>query len=165
METAAVEHAADHAFGRLSACGPDAERYATAGEAMIRFPKAHPRSTTVARAREEFRDDHVHALLVVEDGILLAVVERGDLEGRPGSDPVLAAGAIEGRAISPDAHLLTQRDYMQETGHRRLAVVDDDRQLLGLLCLKRSGAGFCSDAGVAARAAEREEQVRRALTQ
>jgi hypothetical protein len=37
----------------------------------------------------------------------------------------------------------------------RLAVVDDDGVLTGLLCLKRKLTGFCTDADVAARAAER----------
>jgi len=44
---------------------------------------------------------------------------------------------------------------MEETGRRRLAVVDPGGRLAGLLCRKRSGRGFCSDEGVAARAADR----------
>jgi hypothetical protein len=40
-------------------------------------------------------------------------------------------------------------------GQRRRAVVDDEGRLLGLLCLKASGRGFCADADVAARARER----------
>ena len=43
---------------------------------------------------------------------------------------------------------------MREQGTRRLAVVDDDGDLLGLLCLKRTLDGFCSDADVRARALE-----------
>ncbi len=38
-------------------------------------------------------------------------------------------------------------------GLRRLAVVDDNGLLMGLLCLKRKLTGFCSDADVAARGA------------
>ena len=37
---------------------------------------------------------------------------------------------------------------MITTGIRRLAVVDGDLRLLGLLCLKASRTGFCSDEGV-----------------
>ena len=40
---------------------------------------------------------------------------------------------------------------MSATSSRRLAVVDDDHRLLGLLCLKRSGSGFCSDDDVISR--------------
>jgi hypothetical protein len=41
---------------------------------------------------------------------------------------------------------------------RRLADVDADHTLLGLLCLKSSRAGYCSDAGIQARAAERRHR-------
>jgi len=44
---------------------------------------------------------------------------------------------------------------MSRTGRRRLAVVDDGGVLVGLLCLKRTGRGFCSDLDVASRAASR----------
>ena len=41
---------------------------------------------------------------------------------------------------------------MTATGRRRAAVTSADGQLLGLLCLKASQAGFCSDQDVRARA-------------
>ena len=37
-------------------------------------------------------------------------------------------------------------------GRRRVAVINNDGRLLGLLCLKASQAGFCSDQDVRARA-------------
>jgi hypothetical protein len=40
---------------------------------------------------------------------------------------------------------------MRQTGRRRLAVVDEDGTLLGLLCLKATGLGFCSDDAIAQR--------------
>jgi hypothetical protein len=39
---------------------------------------------------------------------------------------------------------------MVRSGRRRIAVVEPDGTLVGLLCLKQSGSGFCTDAGVAA---------------
>jgi len=41
---------------------------------------------------------------------------------------------------------------MIATGRRRAAVTSADGRLLGLLCLKASQAGFCSDQDVRARA-------------
>jgi hypothetical protein len=38
---------------------------------------------------------------------------------------------------------------MNRDRRRRLAVTSDDSRLLGLLCLKANGSGFCSDADVA----------------
>lgn len=128
---------------------PDGARVA---EAMLRRPKVCPPSTTVAQAREMLGDDHVHALLVVDAGVLLAVVERPDIEGAPPEAPAVGRGVLTGRVVGPDADLRATWDAM--TG-RRLAVVDPHGVLLGLLCLKRSRRGFCSAEDVAARERER----------
>lgn len=49
---------------------------------------------------------------------------------------------------------------MVRLGQRRLAVVDADNRLLGLLCLKRDLSGFCTDSGFNARAQDaRQESV------
>ncbi len=122
---------------------------------MLRFPKVCTRLLTVAAARALFGDDHVHCLLVVEDGRLLAVVERHDLEGADPRLPAWPTGRLSGRVVRPGADLETTRQAMLAEPRRRLAVVGDGGELLGLLCLKRTGSGFCSDADVRARAAER----------
>jgi hypothetical protein len=54
----------------------------------------------------------------------------------------------------PDVDVEEVRLAMLAARHRRLAVVGAEGELLGLLCLKRSGSGFCSDEDVAARAAD-----------
>ena len=61
---------------------------------------------------------------------------------------------LHARCVGPGTDLVEAWNVMRSHGRRRLAVVDRSGHLLGLLCLKRSGRGFCSDAGVAARAAE-----------
>ncbi|MBO4238696.1 MULTISPECIES: CBS domain-containing protein [Pseudonocardia] len=134
--------------------------HGSTGAAMIGHPRTCGRTTTVHQAREVFRDDHVHALLVVDRGVLLAVVERGDLAGRPAAAPVRWLGTLAGRTVDPTAPATATRDRMRAGGRRRLAVVDGHGRLLGLLCLKRSGAGFCTDEGVRARAAERAARRR-----
>ncbi|GLZ49187.1 hypothetical protein Acsp06_53720 [Actinomycetospora sp. NBRC 106375] len=123
---------------------------------MLRRPKVLPASATVADARAVLADDHVHAALVVDGGVLLAVVERGDLDPSvPAAMPAALVGRLAGRTVGPDADLDATWSEMAARGRRRMAVVDGDGVLLGLLCLKRSGRGFCSDADVAARAADR----------
>ena len=140
------------ATGDPCAGGSDAR---TAGEAMVLFPKTCPPTTTAAQARALFADDHVHALLVVDGDRLLAVVEREDLLGTAGPDvPAHDLGRLEGRTVHPAAPLDPVADQLRAQGRRRMAVVDEGR-LLGLLCFKRSGRGFCSDADIAARSRER----------
>jgi len=128
----------------------------TAGEAMVRLPKTCAASTTVAQAQALFGDDHVHALLVVDGARLLAVVERADLVAAPAPDvPAHELGRLDGRTVPPGAGLEGIAVRLRAEGRRRMAVVEGGR-LLGLLCFKRSGRGFCSDADIAARSRERD---------
>jgi hypothetical protein len=128
-------------------------------DAMIHSPKLLGPATTIAQVRAFFDDDHVHAALLVERGRLLAVIEPVDLVDLAGSphatDPAVTVGCLRGRVTRPDADLATTWAAMTAVARRRLAVVDSCGNFLGLLCLKRSGLGFCRDADVQARAEER----------
>jgi hypothetical protein len=126
----------------------------TAGEAMLTTPVRHPVSVTVREIRHFFRDDHVHAALIVSPaGYLEAVVERGDVAGGQAPDAAAAPlGRLAGRTVPAGACLTDVRQAMTVTGRRRVAVTSADGQLLGLLCLKVSRTGFCSDQDVRARA-------------
>jgi hypothetical protein len=125
----------------------------TAGEVMLTTPARHPLSATVGEIRDFFRDDHVHAALIVSPaGYLEAVVERDDIAD--GQAPGVAAaplGRLAGRTVPPGASLADVHQAMAATGRRRAAVTSADGRLLGLLCLKASQAGFCSDQDVRAR--------------
>jgi hypothetical protein len=126
----------------------------TAGEAMLATPARHPLFATVGEIRDFFRDDHVHAALIVSaGGYLEAVVERDDIAGCQALDAAAAPlGRLAGRTVSAGANLAEVRRAMIATGRRRAAVTSSDGRLLGLLCLKASGAGFCSEQDVRARA-------------
>ncbi|WP_366557278.1 CBS domain-containing protein [Pseudonocardia sp. SCN 73-27] len=125
------------------------------GAAMIREQKTSGPATLVADARAFFLNDHVHALLVVYRAVLISVVERGDLVGS--ADALLAAevGRLTGRTVTEAADAGELLRQMNESGRRRFAVVDDMGRLVGLLCRKRSGTGFCSDEGVRQRRPQR----------
>ena len=126
----------------------------TAGEAMLTTPARHPLSATVGEIRDFFRDDHVHAALIVSPaGYLESVVERDDIAGCQAPDAAAAPlGRLAGRTVPAGASLADVRQAMTATGRRRAAVTGADGRLLGLLCLKVSRAGFCSDQDVRARA-------------
>jgi CBS domain-containing protein len=124
-------------------------------DVVVRLPKTLGPRATLAEARAAFEDDHVHMLLLTEGGRLLGTLLRTDLPA-PGSDGgrALAVATLEGRIVSPRLPAEEARELLLTTGQRRLAVVDDSGRLLGLLCLKRRLTDFCSDADVAARAAD-----------
>lgn len=136
----------------------------TVGEAMIRNPRTCSLRATVDEVRTLFGDPHVHAALVVDRAqVLLSVVERADLSADAiGRRRVAEFGRLDGRTINADEALAGVRDSMLVIGRRRLAVVGGGHRLLGLLCLKASGKGFCSERDVEARALDRE-LVRRSL--
>lgn len=122
-------------------------------DAMIHSAKLLGLATTIAQVHEFFEDDHVHAALLVDHGRLLTVIEPLDLIGSPPTNrPALAIGRLRGRTTLPDADLAATWESMTALARRRLAVVDRRGAFLGLLCMKSSGLGFCSDADVRARA-------------
>jgi hypothetical protein len=60
--------------------GPVDGVFSTAAEVMLTTPARHSLSATVGEIRDFFRDDHVHAVLIVGPaGYLEAVVERDDI--------------------------------------------------------------------------------------
>jgi CBS domain-containing protein len=128
----------------------------TVRAAMIRHPKTMPASATLAEARSVLGDSHVHLLLLVDDGRLVGTIDRDDLAGVRADDatPATAYATLAGRTTGPDADAEALRHALRDASARRLAVVDDEGRLLGLLCLKRSGQGYCSDVDVADRAAD-----------
>jgi len=120
---------------------------------MVTCPTVHDPSTTAAQLRTFFDDEHVHAALVVDADKLIGVVERADLASDfSGDTQVRMIARLEGRTIEPTASVPEALETMKRTERRRLAVVGDDGALLGLLCLKASGDGFCSDTDVRTRA-------------
>ncbi|TLM83499.1 CBS domain-containing protein [Pseudarthrobacter sp. NamE5] len=122
---------------------------------MISCPKTLGPDSSVAEVRSFFDDDHVHlALIVGSGGQLVTTLERSDIppEAR-GDENARGFGVTPGRTIHHECSLIAATVALQSAGRRRLAVVDDAGKLLGLLCLKRTGRGFCNDAGVASRAA------------
>jgi CBS domain-containing protein len=129
---------------------------ALATDVMVCSPKVYGPSLTVGELRAAFADDHVHMLLVVDGSRLVGALVRGDApESAASVEPALPFATLAGRTVDPTTRADVVRAEMVATGVRRLAVVDDDGTLLGLLCLKRHLDGFCSDADVASRAAGR----------
>lgn len=132
----------------------------TVGAAMVNIPKTLPRTSTVGDVRSLFADDHVHLVLVVaSDRRLLTTIERSDIAAEaPDEAPAVHLGRLEGRTASEWWPIKRTTEWLKSQGRRRLAVVDAGGHLRGLLCLKRSGTCYCSDAGVLARRHEPAEE-------
>jgi len=135
---------------------PAALRGRTVLDAAVRIPKTSAAAATVAEIRDLLRDDHVHAALIVaDDGRLLSVIERRDLEpSLNATEQARFVGRLEGRVIHPHADLDHTWLAMRSQGRRRLALIDEEGFLHGLLCLKRTGLEFCTDDDVRAAGAD-----------
>ncbi|RBY84936.1 CBS domain-containing protein [Blastococcus sp. TF02A-30] len=130
-----------------------AGRDTTVADVMVHRPKVMPADVALREVVEVFADEHVVMLLLTDAGILRGTLLREDLpaDASP-TDRALPLSRLEGRVVGPDEPADTVFQRLLDTGARRLAVVDGGGTLLGLLCLKRRRNGFCSDAGIAARA-------------
>ncbi len=128
----------------------------TVQDVMVTVPKTMRPTATVADARAFFEDDHVHMALIATSGTLLGTLDRADLSALDDDAlPALSRSRLAGRTVAAAEPAEEVRVRLIGQGRRRLAVVDEAGVLTGLLCLKRKLTGFCRDADVAARAAER----------
>lgn len=127
-------------------------------DVMLHAPTTWGADLTTAAARRLFDNPRLHAVLLVEGTRLLGVLLRADLEavGDSGAEQSALVHARLGERVVPSGAPLEQVEaQMVATGSRRLAVTDAAGDLVGLVCRKRSGSGYCTDAGVSERRAER----------
>ena len=122
-------------------------------DVVVRLPKLMPIDARVWDARAALRDDHVHMLLLTDQGRLRGTLTRGDIPDHADDMALsLPYAVVDGRTVSSDLPAQQARLLMISRNLRRMAVVDVDGSLLGLLCLNRRHSGFCSDEDVSARA-------------
>ncbi len=123
----------------------------TAGDVMLRRPRTLPGHATIGEARAVLRDDHLHMVLLTDGLRLVGTVTRADLPEPGAEGAALQWSVMEGRTVRSDASAADIETMLASQGRRRVAVVDSDGALLGLVCLKRRGSGFCSDDDVQSR--------------
>jgi CBS domain-containing protein len=124
----------------------------TVADLAVRAPKVLPREATIADVRETFSSKHVHIALIVDRGFLVTTLERSDISDDSSDDELAGGyGTLAGRIIGSDASIDEAWTLLNQGKRRRLAVLDETGRLLGLLCLKRSRTGFCSDLGISSR--------------
>lgn len=128
----------------------------TVAEVMVRYPKVLPIEAAVGQVRAVFEDDHVHMVLLTRGSLLCGTVVRGDVpDSATDAQKAICFAHLAGRTVPATMPTTVVLRSLVARQQRRFAVVDNDGALLGLLCLKARGNGFCSDADVTARAQER----------
>lgn len=126
-------------------------------QVMVQHPKVLPADAEVALVRAAFEDDHVHMVLLTDGSLLRGTVLRSDVpDTATHAQKAIRFARLTDRTVSATAPADAALQWLAARQQRRLAVVNDGGLLVGLLCLKARGTGFCSDADVAARTQERQ---------
>jgi CBS domain-containing protein len=117
----------------------------TVAEVMISRPKTLPATATVADARRMFENPSVRTALVADDGRYAGELTRADIEGLDGAAPISEAASMPAGTAAKDDTVAAALERMDAVGTDRLAVVDPDGTLRGLVCLSRSHGHLCTD--------------------
>lgn len=110
-------------------------------------PKTLPVTASVSDVRDFFGNPHVMTALVVDDqGALVGVIERGDLDAGGISDSAsieaLVRREVDAIGVEAPASDVWSHGDLTRTG--RLVVLESDgKTLAGLVCARPNGGGFC----------------------
>ena len=128
----------------------------TAADVAVHHPTVHPPEATVGDVRRFLAGAHVHLALVVDqDGRLVSTLVREDLSGHADDVAATEVGTLAGRTVPAELPVELLPDRMRALGARRVAVVDQAGRLVGLVCRKASGEGYCTDEGIRSKRADR----------
>jgi CBS domain-containing protein len=114
----------------------------TAADVMLRDPKTLPGGATVEDVRAILANPKVQMVLLADERRF-----RGAITAIPDSaapdEPALAYADPNPETISPTETSDVAFERANATPHRRVVVLGEDDQLLGLLCLNAGRTGFC----------------------
>jgi predicted transcriptional regulator len=116
-------------------------------DVMVRRPKTLPVDSTVADLRAHFENPRVRTALLADDGRFAGAIAPEELPPEaPGHAPARDHARADLPAVGPEATMGEALELLDRRGDNRLIVLGDDGEtLVGLLCLDRTGTGFCVD--------------------
>ena len=117
----------------------------TVAEVMISRPKTLATTATVADARRLFENPSVRTALVVEDRRYAGELTRDDVDGVDDGAVLAELASTSTGTAAHDDTVASALAQMDASGTDRLAVVDADGTLRGLVCLSRSHGQLCTD--------------------
>jgi CBS domain-containing protein len=121
----------------------------SAADLMLREPKTLAGDATVAQVREQLANPKVQLVLLADGRAFKGAVTALPTEATP-TERALTYAEQDPETIPPDASEEEAFARAVASPNRRVIVLDDDRNLLGLLCLKQNRTGFCQTPGSSA---------------
>lgn len=120
----------------------DTSALLVAADLMLRAPKTLAADASVAEVREQLANPKMQMVLLADGRAFKGAVTHIPADAMP-SDPALDYVDAEAETIPPHASADEAFERATASPCRRVIVLDDDRNLLGLLCLNTSRTGFC----------------------
>ena len=117
----------------------------TAADLMLTEPKMLTAAASVAEVREQLDDPKVQMVLLADGRAFKGAVTHIPPDASP-RDRALDYVDPDPETISPDASADEAFERAAASPNRRVIVLDDDNNLLGLLCLNKSRTRFCQAA-------------------
>jgi CBS domain-containing protein len=113
-----------------------------AADLMLRDPKTLAADATVAEVRDLLASPRVQMVLLADGAAFKGAVTAIPGDAEP-TEVALAYADVSVATISPHAPAAEAYDRTAGSPTRRVIVLDEDRNLLGLLCLDASLTRFC----------------------
>jgi CBS domain-containing protein len=113
-----------------------------ASDLMLREPKTLTADASVAEVRDQLANPRVEMVLLADGRAFRGAVTQIPADAAP-DDRALDHTDTDPEVISPHASADAAFERATASPNRRVIVLDDDRNLLGLLCLNRDRSGFC----------------------
>ncbi|HEX4106835.1 MAG TPA: CBS domain-containing protein [Solirubrobacteraceae bacterium] len=125
---------------------PLAEATGTVEQVMMREPRVHDADAPIDVARAELSNPKVKLLLVCDGPRLVGTVGREQVEGHASAGPVsLGDLAVNGGPrLRPQDSPARALELMSRLADHRVPVVDDEGQLVGLVCWNERHGCFCA---------------------
>jgi CBS-domain-containing membrane protein len=117
-----------------------------AADLMLRDPKTLSGDASVGEVRELLANPKVQMVLLADGRAFKGAVTHVPADASP-RDRALAYVDSDAATISPDASADEAFERASASPSRRVIVLDEDDNLLGLLCLNQSRTGFCQTPG------------------
>jgi CBS-domain-containing membrane protein len=114
----------------------------TAADLMLTEPKTLSAAASVAEVREQLDDPKVQMVLLTDGRAFRGAVTQIPADASP-RDRALDYVDADAEIISPRASADDAFERAAASPNRRVIVLDDAENLLGLLCLNSSRTGFC----------------------
>ena len=120
----------------------------SAADLMLREPKTLPGDATVADVRSVLSNPKVQMVLLADGTTFRGAITELP-SAAPATEPAVAYADPSPETIAPGAPGEVAFERAAASPNRRVIVLGDDDELLGLLCLNVGRTNFCQTSGPA----------------